>query len=157
MFFITCLGHFLAASGHAWAEVCHHTAAEICHRQPLIYGQLTQALATLAVLAEESGTDPSILSNTESTFLWMDDKTSSPCLKTRGTHKSRHSKAWIIHTSLTHSDIFVTTRLLTVDLFVNRSTGSISQPAQLETGLHVRWMAYSMHHVPRPSRAVNSH
>ena len=50
--FIACLCHFIAASAHAWAEVCHHTAAEVCHRQPLIYGQLTQTLATLAVLAE---------------------------------------------------------------------------------------------------------
>ena len=35
---------FLAASAHAWAEVCHHIAAEVSHRQPVIYGQLTQAL-----------------------------------------------------------------------------------------------------------------
>jgi len=38
------MSFFLAGSAHAWAEVCHHTAAEVCHRQPLIYGQLTQAL-----------------------------------------------------------------------------------------------------------------
>jgi len=37
-------------------------------------------------------TDPSIHSNTESTFPWMDDKASSPCLKTRGTHRSKHLK-----------------------------------------------------------------
>ena len=72
------------------------TPAEVCHRQPLMYGQLTQALATLTVLAEESGNDPSILSNTESTLLWMDDKTSSPCLKTGGTIDPGIQKAWII-------------------------------------------------------------
>ena len=43
-----------------------------------------------------SCTDPSILSNTESTLLWMDDKASSLCLKTGGTHRSRHSKS-ILH------------------------------------------------------------
>ena len=32
-------------------------------------------------------------SNTESTLLRMDDKASSPCLKTGGTHRSRHSKS----------------------------------------------------------------
>ena len=47
-------------------------------------------------------TDSRILSNTESTLLWMDDKASSPCLKTGGTHRSRHSK-----TSLNRSDIFI--------------------------------------------------
>jgi len=40
-------------------EVCHHTAAEVCHTQPLIYGQLTQALAILAVIAEQSLTQAS--------------------------------------------------------------------------------------------------
>ena len=49
------MSFFLAASAHA----CHHTAAEVCHRQSLICGQLTQALATLAVLAEESLTQAS--------------------------------------------------------------------------------------------------
>ena len=44
MFLLLVYVIFLAASAHAWAEVCHHTAAEVCHRQPLIYGQLTQAL-----------------------------------------------------------------------------------------------------------------
>ena len=92
----------------AWAEVAI-TAAEVCHRQPLIYGQLTQALATLAVLAEESLTQASFQtlslmgSCTESTLLWMDNKARSPSLKTGGTHRSRHSKS----TSLNHSDIFI--------------------------------------------------
>ena len=48
-------------------------------------------------------TGPSVLSNTESTLLWMEDKASSLCLKTGGTHRSRHSK----NTSLNHSDIFI--------------------------------------------------
>jgi len=51
-------------------------------------------------------TGPSILSNTESTLLWMDDKASSPCLKTGGTHRSRHSKS-MDNTSINHSDIFI--------------------------------------------------
>ena len=51
-------------------------------------------------------TGPSVLSNTESTLLWMDDKASSPCLKTRGTHTSMHSKS-MENTSLNHSDIFI--------------------------------------------------
>jgi len=37
-------------------------------------------------------TGSSIHSNTESTLPWMDDKASSPCLKTGGIHRSRHSK-----------------------------------------------------------------
>ena len=36
----------------------------------------------------------------------MDDKASSPCIKTRGTHRSRHSKS-MDNTSLNHSDIFI--------------------------------------------------
>jgi len=51
-------------------------------------------------------TGPSILSNTESTLLWMEDKASSLCLKTRGTHRSRHSKS-MDNTSLNRSDIFI--------------------------------------------------
>ena len=45
-------------------------------------------------------TGPSVLSNTESTLLWMDDKASSPCLKTGGTHISRHSKSMDDNTSI---------------------------------------------------------
>jgi len=51
-------------------------------------------------------TDPSVLSNTESTLLWMDDKASSLCLKKGDTHRSRHSKS-MDNTSLNHSDIFI--------------------------------------------------
>ena len=51
-------------------------------------------------------TDPSIVSNTESTLLWMDDKASSPCLKTGGTHRSRNSKS-MDNTSLNRSDTFI--------------------------------------------------
>ena len=40
------------------------------------------------------------------TLLWMDDKASSPCLKTWGTHRSRHSKS-MNTTSLNRSDIFI--------------------------------------------------
>ena len=53
-------------------------------------------------------TGPGVLSNTESTLLWMDDKASSPCLKTRRTHRSRsrHSKS-MANTSINHSDILI--------------------------------------------------
>jgi len=60
----------LAASAHAWAEVFHHTA-EVCHRQPLIYGQLTQALATLAVLADESLTQAPVQTLSQPFSGWM--------------------------------------------------------------------------------------
>jgi len=46
-----------------------------------VYGPLTQELATLAVLAEESLTQASIPTLSQ-TLLWMDDKASSPWLKT---------------------------------------------------------------------------
>ena len=55
----------------AQAEVCHHTAAEVCHRQPLIYGQLTQALAILAVLGEESLTQASFQTLSQPFSGWM--------------------------------------------------------------------------------------
>ena len=51
-------------------------------------------------------TGPSVLSNTESTLLWMEGKASSLCLKTGGTHRSRHSKS-IDNTSLNHSEIII--------------------------------------------------
>ena len=99
MVFITCLCDFLAASAHAWAEVCHHTAAEVCHRQPLIYGQLTRALAILAVIAEESLTQASFqtLSQPSSLDGWQSQLSLSKD-QDRGTHRSRHSKSmdlWI--------------------------------------------------------------
>jgi len=58
----------------------------------MVHGPLTQVLATLAVLAEESLTQASVQTLSQ-TLLWMDDKASSPCLKTWGTHRSRHSKS----------------------------------------------------------------
>jgi len=73
--------------------------------QGSIYGPLTQVLATLAVLAEESLIQASVQTLSQ-TLLWMDDKASSPCLKTWGTHRSRHSKS-MNTTSLNRSDIFI--------------------------------------------------
>jgi len=46
-------------------------------------GPLTQVLATLAVLAEESLTQASVQTLSQ-TLLKMDDKASSPCMKTWG-------------------------------------------------------------------------
>jgi len=46
--------------------------------------------------------DTSIHSNTESNLLWMDDKASSHCLKTRDIHRAEHSKS-MDNTSLIHS------------------------------------------------------
>jgi len=67
---------------------------------------LSQAATDIHVWTIDSGisytgsigwriTDPRILLNTESTLLWMDDIASSPwlCLKTGGTHRSRHSES----------------------------------------------------------------
>ena len=62
---------------HVLAEVCHHIVAHKSVQTGCIYGPLTQVLATLAVVAEGLLTQES-----ESTLLWMDDKASSPCLKT---------------------------------------------------------------------------
>ena len=64
---------FFQHQAHAWADVCHHTAAEVCHRQLLIiiYGQLTQALAILAVLAEESRTQASFQTLSQPFSGWM--------------------------------------------------------------------------------------
>jgi len=59
--------------------------------QGSIYGPLTQVLATLAVLAEEPLTKASVQTLSQ-TLLRMDDKASSPCLRTWGTHRSRPSK-----------------------------------------------------------------
>jgi len=78
--------------------------------QDSIYGPLTQVLATLAVLAEASLTQASVQTPSQ-TLLWMDDKTSSPWLKTAwGIHRSRHSKS-IDSTShilsFIHSDTFI--------------------------------------------------
>jgi len=78
--------------------------------QGSIYGPLTQVLATLAVLAEESLIQASVQTLSQ-TLLWMDDKASSPCLKTWGTHRSRHSKS-IDNTSLTLSFILSDTFIL---------------------------------------------
>ena len=126
---------FFQHQGHAWAEVCHHTAAEVCHRQLLIYGQLTQALATLGSIGWRI-TDPSILSNTESTLLWMDDKASSPCIKTRGTHRSRHSKS-MDNTSLNHSDIFIL--MIGTYLSLRQVPGSIDNTVHLRSHAQARY------------------
>jgi len=75
--------------------------------QGSIYGPLTQVLATLAVLAEESPTQASVQTLSQ-TLLMMDDKASSPCLKTWGTHTSRHSKGnTSLILSFIHSDTFI--------------------------------------------------
>ena len=99
MLFITYLCHLF--SGRCMPELRFAITQQ--QKSILIYGPLTQVLATLAV---------SICLNTESTLLWMDDKASSPSLKTRIPHRSRHSKSMdntsLIH-SFIHSDIFIFT------------------------------------------------
>ena len=102
MFFITCLCHFFSSLSTclSWGLPSHSSRS------------LSQAATEIWTI--DSGisytgcigwriTDPSVLSNTKSTLLWMDDQASSLCLKTGGTHRSRHSK----NTSLNHSDIFI--------------------------------------------------
>ena len=109
MFFITCSCHFLAASAHAWAEASRFA---ITHCSSL--SQAATDIWTIDSGISYTGsidwriTDSRILSNTESTLPWMDDKGSSPCLKTGGTHRSRHSKS-MDNTSLNRSDIFIST------------------------------------------------
>ena len=73
-------------------------------------------------------TDPSIVLNTESTLLWMDDKASSPCLKTGGTHRSRHSKS-MDTTSLNRSDILIGTYLSLFKCLVRLTTQRILDSA----------------------------
>jgi len=97
--FFTCLCHFFLAAGAclSWGLPSH--SCRSLSSQGSIYGPLTHVLATLAVLAEESLTQASVQTPSQ-TLLWMNDKVSSPCLKTWGTHRSRHSKG-IDNTSLT--------------------------------------------------------
>ena len=105
MFFITCLCHFFSSLSTclSWGLPSHSSRS------------LSQAATD--IWTTDSGisytgsigwriTGPSVLSNTESTLLWMDDKASSLCLKTGGTYRSRHSKS-MDNTSLNHSDIFI--------------------------------------------------
>ena len=83
-----------------------------CCRSPSsqgsIHGPLPQVLATLAVLAEESLTQTSVQTLNQ-TLLWTDDKASSPCLKTWGTHRSRHSKSIDNTYSFIHSFRYIYT------------------------------------------------
>jgi len=72
-----------------------------------IYGQLTQVLPTLAALAEESH-GPSI----RSTFLWMDDKASSSCLKTGLGPGMPHSIDNTTHTPVLRSQVYIPTVFL---------------------------------------------
>ena len=108
VFYYLFMSFFLAAGAClSWGLLSH--SCRSLSSQGSIYGPLTQVLATLAVLAEESLTQASIQTLSQ-TLLWMDDKASSPCLKTWGTHWSRHSKS-IDNTSLIlsfiHSDTFI--------------------------------------------------
>jgi len=106
----------------------------------LVYGQLTQVLTTLAVLVEEC-TDPGICSNTESTFLWKDDKASSPFLKTGGTQRSRHSKS-MDNTSLIHSFILI--------IYMDRDLPqSIQVPCSIDNTMHA-----PVHHSQAPIHAT---
>jgi len=79
----------------------------ITHRQPLIYGQLTidSGISYTGSIGWRI-TGQSVLSNTESTLLWMEDKASSLCVKTGGTHRSRHSKS-MDNTSRNHLDNYI--------------------------------------------------
>ena len=105
MFFITCLCHFFSSLSTclSWGLPLHSSRS------------LSQAATDIWTI--DSGISytgsigwriigPSVLSNTESTLLWMEDKASSLCPKTRGTHRPRHSKS-MDNTSLNHSDIFI--------------------------------------------------
>ena len=112
-FFITCLRQFLVAGMClSWGLPSHSSRS---------LSQAATDIWTIDSGISHAGsigwriTDPSILfkqssmgSCTESTLLhvWMANKARSPCLKTRGTHRSRHSKS-MDNTLLNHSDIFI--------------------------------------------------
>jgi len=66
-----------------------------------IYGQLTRALAILAVLAEESLTQASFQTLSQPSSGWMTKPAFSVSID------PGIQKAWIIRTSLNHSDIFI--------------------------------------------------
>ena len=90
-------------------EVQYHQQQKSVLAGCIVYGPLAQVLATLAVLAKNRWPKHQ-LKHQVNPSLDVEDKASSPCLKTRGMHRSRHSKC-MDNTSLTHafihSDIFI--------------------------------------------------
>ena len=95
MLFITCLCQFF--SSRRMPKLTVVTTQHWQQQKSVLTGSIYQVLATLAVLAEGLLTQAS-----ESTPLWMDDKASSHCLKTRSIQK-----AWIILHSFIHLGIFI--------------------------------------------------
>ena len=95
MLFITCLCQFF--SSRRMPKLTVVTTQHWQQQKSVLTGSIYQVLATLAVLAEGLLTQAS-----ESTLLWMDDKASSHCLKTRSIQK-----AWIILHSFIHLGIFI--------------------------------------------------
>jgi len=89
---------------------------------------------------------PSVLSNTESTLLWMNDKDSSPCLMTGGTHRSRHSKS-MDNTSLNHSDTFI--------LMIGSQ--SFQAPGSIDNTTHTRLLQPPMPGRPGTRQIIKAH
>ena len=102
VFYYLFMSLFLAASAHACSSwgLPSHSSRSLSQAATDIWTIESSISYTDSIGWRITG--PSVLSNTDSTLLWMDDKASSPCLKTGGTHRSRHSK-----TSLNRSDIFI--------------------------------------------------
>ena len=79
--------------------------SEVCHRQPLIYGKLTQALLHWQYwLKKHWPKRPFKHWVNPSLDGWQRQLSLS---NDRGTHRSRHSKSMDTDTSLNHSDIFI--------------------------------------------------
>ena len=122
MFFIPGLCHFFSSRcmlelrfAITQQQKCVLTDSQLLSCCILVYGPMTQVLpvATLAILAQET----SICSNTKSNLFWVDDKASSPCLKTRGTHRSQLSKNMdSISLLFTHSYLIIFTHIYVRDL-----------------------------------------
>jgi len=111
MFFITCLCHLLAAGACLSWGLPSHSSRSLFSDLSVLPSVYDSGISYTGSISQRI-TDPSIRTSTESTLLWMYDKASSPCLKTGGTHRPRHSKSvdiilyTFVHLFL-HSDIFI--------------------------------------------------
>ena len=102
MFFITCLKPFFFAAGACLSWAITQPQKSVLTRQHIY--SIESGISYTGSIGWRI-TNPSICSNTESTLPLMDDKVSSPCLKTGGTHRSGIQKAWIILHLFIHSFI----------------------------------------------------
>ena len=146
MFFITCC-HFL--SSRCMPEL------KFAITQPQKSVHTRKHLYTIDSGSSYTGrigwriTDPSIPSNTELTLPWMDDKASSPCLKTRGTHRSGIQKS-MDNTSLIHSFIHSDTFIFMIGIYLSPFKCLVRLITQ---GIHV----YTGSSIPCPGTHTQVH